>query len=74
MNHTLIDKTHFRVYGSPKNKTVRALLRPKVNNILPGLGWVMTNGIRAGLHVLLCDGGANLDEDTGSQWGVYVTP
>ncbi|KAH9705029.1 hypothetical protein KPL70_011714 [Citrus sinensis] len=34
--------TRFGVYGRPKNKSVRALLRPKADNILPGLGWVMT--------------------------------
>ena len=59
----------FGVYGRPKNKTVLALLRPKANNILLGLGWVMTNGIRAALRVLLSDGGANLSEDAESPRG-----
>ena len=35
------------VYGHPKNKIMRALLRPKTDNILAGLGWVMTYSIRA---------------------------
>lgn len=32
----------FGVYGHPRNKTVRALLRPKADNILPSLSWVIT--------------------------------
>ncbi len=32
----------FKVYGRPKNKIVRVALRPKADNILLGLGWVMT--------------------------------
>ncbi|KAH9724657.1 hypothetical protein KPL70_007565 [Citrus sinensis] len=42
-------KTRFGVYGRPKNKSVRALLRPKADNILPGLGWVMTNELNFSL-------------------------
>ncbi|KAH9744086.1 hypothetical protein KPL70_003536 [Citrus sinensis] len=40
--------THLGVYGRPKNKSVRALLRLKADNILPGLGWVMTGRIKFG--------------------------
>lgn len=32
-----------------RNKAVRALLRPKTDNILSGLGWVITDGIRVWL-------------------------
>ena len=35
-------QARFGVYERPRNKTVRALLRPKVDNILPSLDWVMT--------------------------------
>ena len=56
------------------NKTVRALLSPKADNILTGLGSVLTDGIRAAPHVLLIDGGANLSEDAESLRGLYVTP
>ncbi|KAH9723914.1 hypothetical protein KPL70_007306 [Citrus sinensis] len=40
--------TRFGVYGCPKNKSVRGLLRPKADNILPGLGWVMTLWYQSG--------------------------
>ena len=72
--HTLIDKTRFGVYGRPKNKSVRALLRPKADNNLIGLSWVMTDGIKTAPRVLLSDDGANLSEDAKSLVGVYVTP
>ena len=41
----------------PKNKIVRALLSPKADNILAGLGWVMTDSIRAAksLRVGVCN-------------------
>ena len=54
------------MYGHPRNKTVRVLLRPKVDKILLGLGWVMTDGIRAAQRVLLSDSGANLGKDAES--------
>ena len=38
MIQTLIGKTRFGVYEPLGNKTVRALLRPKSDNILSGLG------------------------------------
>lgn len=56
----------FEVYGRPRNKTVRTLLRPKADNILPYLSSVMTNGIRVAPRVLLRDGGVNLNEDAES--------
>ena len=71
--HTLIGKTHFRVYGRPRNRIVQVLLRLKADNILSGLGWVMTDDIKATMCVLLSDGGANLNEDTESLRGVYET-
>ena len=40
--HALIGKMGFGVYGHPRNKTVRALLRPKADNILLRMSWVMT--------------------------------
>ena len=43
-----------------------------MDNILSGLGWVMTNGIKEAPRVLLSNGGANLSED--SLRCVYVTP
>ena len=71
---TLIGEARFGVYGHAMNKTVQALLRPKTDNILPSLGWVMIDDIRAALHVLLSDSGANLSEDVKSLRGVCVTP
>ena len=69
MIHTLIGKMHFEEYGRPK---MRALLRPKADNILLDLGWAMTDGIKAGLHVFLNNGGANFSEDAKSlKWGVF---
>ena len=62
-------KAHFGVYGHPRNKNVQALLRPKADNILPGLGWVMIYGIRAAAHVFLSDDGANLSKDAESLRG-----
>lgn len=72
--HTLIGKTCFGVYGRPRNKIMQAFLRPKVDNISLGPGWVITNDIRVAQHVLLSNGGANLNENTKSLGGVYVTP
>lgn len=69
MVHTLIGKTRFGEYGGFRNKIVWALLRPKVNNILSGLGWFMTYGIRTAPRVLLSDGGVNLSEDAESLRG-----
>ena len=40
-----------------------------MNNILQDLDWVMTDGIRATLFVLLSDGGTNLSEDDESSRG-----
>ena len=48
------------------NKTVQALLRLKADNILSSLGWVMTDGIREALCILLSDGRANLNENAES--------
>ena len=53
MIHTLIGKTHFGVYGCPKNKTVLVLLRSKVDNILLSLGWVMTVSLDQGQNILI---------------------
>ena len=69
MIHTLIGKTRFVVYGHLRKKIVRALLKPKTDNILPDLDWVMTDGIRATLFVLLRDGRTNFSEDTESSRG-----
>ena len=66
MIHTLIDKTCFGLYGGPKNKIVWDLLRPKADNILPDLGWVVIDGIRAALCVILSDGRINLSENAES--------
>ena len=41
MIRTLIGKTSFELYRRPMNKIVRTLLKPKADNILTGLGWVM---------------------------------
>ena len=49
---------------------MRALLRPKTTNILSGLGYVITDGIRAALSVFLSDGGVNLNEYVESPGGV----
>lgn len=50
---------------------MQALLRPKPDNILSGLGWVMIDGLRAAPRVLLSDDGANLSVDAESLgvWG-----
>ena len=64
---------HFEVYGRLIKKIVRTLLRPKTDNILSGLSWVITDDIRAASRVLLCYGGPNLNEDAESLKGVYVT-
>ena len=48
---------------------MRALLRLKAVNILLSLGWVMIDGIRAALRVLLSDGRSNLSEDAESLRG-----
>ena len=59
----------FRVYERFRNKTVWVLLRPKADNILAGLGWVMTDDIRAAPRVILNNGGANFSEDVESLRG-----
>ena len=56
----------FGVYGRPMNKI-------KADNILPGLGWIIKNGSRATLRVLLSDGRTNFNEDAESTREVYVT-
>ena len=66
MIHTLIDKTCFGLYRRHKNKIVWALLRPKTDNILSNMGWVVIDCIRAASCVLLSDGRINLSEDTES--------
>ena len=63
----------FIVYGRFKNKTVLALLRLKVYNILTGLGWVMTYDIKGTPHVLLSNGMANFGEDVKFLRGVCNT-
>ena len=48
---------------------MQALLRPKANNILEDLVWVMTDDIRAAPRVFLSDGGVNLSKDVESLRG-----
>lgn len=60
--------------GGAINKTVRALLKPKEDNILSCLGLVITNGIRTAVRVILSDDGVNLREDVESLRRVYVIP
>ena len=55
--------------GAPTNKTVQVLLSLKADNILLGLGWVITDDIRAASHVLLRNGKANLIMDVESLRG-----
>ncbi|KAK9229257.1 hypothetical protein WN944_022216 [Citrus x changshan-huyou] len=56
----------FEVHGHLRSKIVWALLRPKTDNILSGLGWVMIDGIRAAPRILLSDGATNLNENVES--------
>ena len=72
MIHSSILQDLFWGVWVPKKKTVQAGLL--TDNILLGLGWVMTDGIRTAPRVLLNDGGANLSENAVSLRGVYVTP
>ena len=59
---------------APETKSYGPYLRPKANNILSGLDWVMADGIRVAPRVLLSNGGSSLNEDTESLRGVYATP
>ena len=65
---------YFRMYGRPRNKIVQALLRPKADNILLDLGWVITYDIRVAPRVHLSDGGVNLSKDVESLRGCMQHP